>query len=162
MFIIKVGQQTQDGGRNFRYSKVKDGIVMRRAWNQGSPSGSQRQDVMHHEFNSVVPDDGIKGILDLVGEEEDTYPTGFGLVLKEAVFKGHGQGTLFAVDSGVEHVPHNVTASPTECKDYKATERIDADMTSQNLTTGLILQDWVKMLLLALQKKEDGEFLVVL
>jgi hypothetical protein len=35
-------------------------------------------------------------------------------------------------------------------------------MTSQDLTTGLILQDWVKMLLLALQKKENGEFLVVL
>jgi hypothetical protein len=135
---------------------------MRSAWNQGSPSGTQRQDVMYHEYNSVVPDNGIIGILDLVGEEKDTYPTSFGVVLKEAVFKGHGHGTRFAVDSGVDYVPHNVTGSTTECKDYKATERIDADMTSQNLTTGLILQDWVKMLLLALQKKENGEFLVVL
>lgn len=112
---------------------------------QGAPCGKQSKHMVQDKLGSVVPNNRIVSVFDLVGKKEEGNASRLWLVLKHAVFVGLGHGIL-SPESRIDHRLEDVASFPAEIGYKKATARVYANVAGQNITIRLIFKQGVKML----------------
>ena len=138
MFIVKVGQDTEDTSGNFGQAKKENGIIVTEIRSQDHPGRKDGKNVMQDKFNAVVPNNGIVQILDLIPQKEHGYPNTFGMRRIHTLQVGsRDMRTLFAKTPEFENTPDNGTALPAhECQEQQ-TECVGPNVTSQDMTIDL-------------------------
>ena len=102
--------------------------------------------MMKDKFWAVIPDNGIVQVFDLISEKEKTNTEGCWLIGKHATFgSSRWHGSWFA-EGSIYQIFGRMTCLPSQGGYDEATECVDSEMTSQNISIDLQIQQWMEML----------------
>jgi len=110
------------------------------------PCRQKREDMVDDENNAVVPHKCIVGILNLVRKEKQSDSLSLGFVGKHSLFVGDRHGIFSSPNRGVDQVLYDMSRFPPQEGNREATKGINTNMSRQNISTSLVLQNGVHML----------------
>ena len=124
---------------------------MSHPWVKGSPCHRHGENVMKDKFRTIVPDNGIVQIFDLISEKEQTNTKGCWLIVKHATFcTSRWHGSWFA-EGSIYQIFGRMTGLPSQGGNNEAAECVNSEMTSQNVSIDLQIQQWMEVLSIQLQ-----------
>ena len=113
--------------------------------------------MMCNEFWPIIPNDRIVCVLNLIRKEEETDPCGLWLVLEHPVFvRSHQLGLAVLVrlaigigskECRIDDILHQMPRLPPQVRYDEATECVDADVSRQDVTVRLVVEDRVEILI---------------
>jgi hypothetical protein len=146
LLVVKVGQQTKDGRRNFGESAVKGWVKVDHALEAGN-GGDTRKDVVKDKLGAVVKDNRVVEVLDLIGEKEETETVAGRIIRQNPIQVARlGKGFLLATNDPCVESVVLVNTHPAEGRANSATKGVDSNVTSEDPTTHLVLQNRVDIL----------------
>ena len=95
---------------------------------------------------AIIPNKCVVCIFQLIRNKKDRDPLRFWSVGKHSTLVRNWHSILFSSNYGINNVLHHMSRSPSKIGNDNSSETINADVPSQNLSTGFIFQYRVEIL----------------
>ena len=144
--IVEISEEAENGSTDLADPHVEDSIEVCSTRVHASPCGGTGQEVVNDEDDSIVPNDCVVHILDLIGKEQEEDLLCGGMVRKEALLViglYHGFGSSQGV---VLEVIHNVQVLYSHVPNGETREGVDANVAGEDVPVGLILEQIMRVL----------------
>lgn len=159
--IIKVGQETEDSRGNFGQANKEKGIKIGNFGSHAPVGGQAGKDVMKDKFGSVIEENRVVEIFDLVTQEKETNAIRGRIIRQGSVQVGRldencttttflGAACFLLFDRRVQ-VPNTfvlTNAQKAQKGTNAATQRVHTNVTGQDASIQVILQQGMKVLVL--------------
>jgi hypothetical protein len=148
MIVIEIGQDAENASGNFRNSKEKSRVFQTKARIECSPTDGQTQYVMKDILGTIIPNNRINHILELVCQKEGGQIKARGDVGIAPTF-GTRRGECRRVTAkGSLHggIQKGTAIGPPQVGTNEAAQGVDSQMSGQDETIGFVEQNVMSVL----------------